>query len=144
MTSENIRPAHWNAIFFCWMVACAATLGSLFFSEVMHRVPCVLCWYQRIFMFPLLFIFTVGLFPFDVRCVRYALPISLAGWAVALYHWLLYVGIVPESMQPCTQGISCADAQMELVGFLSIPLLSLAAFSLIVVLTLVVRRSSRK
>lgn len=144
MTNENIRPAHWNAVFLCWSIACVSTLGSLFFSEVMHRVPCVLCWYQRIFMFPLLFIFTVGLFPFDVRCVRYALPISLAGWAVALYHWLLYVGIVPESMQPCTQGISCADAQMELVGFFSIPLLSLAAFSLIVALTLAVRRSSRK
>ena len=144
MANENIRSAHWNAVFVCWMVACVATLGSLFFSEVMHRVPCVLCWYQRIFMFPLLFVFTVGLFPFDVRCVRYALPIALAGWAVALYHWLLYVGIVPESMQPCTQGISCADAQMDLVGFLSIPLLSLAAFSLIVALTLAVRRSSRK
>lgn len=144
MTNENIKTAHWNLLFLCWLIACASTLGSLFFSEVMHRVPCVLCWYQRIFMFPLLFIFTVGLFPFDGRCVRYALPIALAGWSVALYHCLLYIGFIPESMQPCTQGVSCADAQLELFGFVTIPLLSLLAFTFIVALLLAVRKGITK
>ena len=88
----------------------------------------------------LLFIFTVGLFPPDLRCMRYALPIAITGWGIALYHCLLYLGIIPESMQPCTQGVSCADVKLELFGFVTIPLLSLLAFTLIIALLLAVRK----
>ena len=143
MTSEKTRPALWNMLFLCWLIACISTLGSLFFSEVMEQTPCVLCWYQRIFMFPLLFVFTVGLFPFDPRCARYALPISITGWGFALYHCLLYLGVIPKSMQPCTQGISCADVKIELFSFITIPLLSLIAFTLIVALLLALRKGLR-
>jgi disulfide bond formation protein DsbB len=144
MTNDTTNPNHWKMIFVCWLIASVAMLGSLFFSEVMLRVPCVLCWYQRIFMFPLAFIFTVGLLPFDPRCVRYALPIAIVGWAVALYHCLLYMGFIPKSMQPCTQGVSCADVKLELFSFVTIPLLSLLAFTLIITLLLAVRKGSSK
>ena len=87
---------------------------------------------------------TVGLFPFDVRCVRYALPIAIAGWAVALYHCLLYLGVIPESMQPCTQGLSCADVKIELYGFVTIPLLSLIGFTFIIALLLLVQKGGKK
>ena len=59
MTNEH-SSRQWNLLFACWLVVGTATLGSLFFSEVMQRTPCVLCWYQRIAMFPLVFILTVG------------------------------------------------------------------------------------
>ena len=131
---------NWNLLFIAWMIAVVSTLGALFIGEVMGQVPCNLCWYQRIFMFPLLFIFTVGLFPFDVRSARYALPIAITGWSFALYHCLLYLGFIPKSMQPCTQGVSCADVKLELFSFVTIPLLSLVAFSLIVALLLAVRK----
>ncbi len=144
MTEQAVRTSHWNMIFVCWLIAAIATLGSLFFSEVMERVPCVLCWYQRIFMFPLAFILAVGLLPFDPRCVRYALPIAVVGWLVAFYHCLLYMGFIPESMQPCTQGVSCADVKLELFSFVTIPLLSLLAFTLIVALLLAVRKGLTK
>jgi disulfide bond formation protein DsbB len=143
MTNEH-SSRQWNLLFACWLVVGTATLGSLFFSEVMQRTPCVLCWYQRIAMFPLVFILTVGLFPFDVRCVRYALPIAIAGWAVALYHCLLYLGVIPESMQPCTQGLSCADVKIELYGFVTIPLLSLIGFTFIIALLLLVQKGGKK
>lgn len=142
--TDKSTSRQWNLLFVCWLIAGAATLGSLFFSEVMERVPCVLCWYQRIAMFPLAFILTVGLFPLDVRCVRYALPIALAGWAIALYHCLLYLGVIPESLQPCTQGVSCADVKIELVGFVTIPLLSLLGFTLIISLLLAVRKGIKQ
>lgn len=142
--SETSPSRQWNLLFICWLIAVSATLGSLFFSEVMERVPCVLCWYQRIAMFPLAFIFTVGLLPLDVRCVRYALPIAVAGWATALYHCLLYLGVIPESMQPCTQGVSCADVKIELIGFVTIPLLSLLGFTLIIALLLAVRKGIKQ
>ena len=120
--------------FACWFVAAAATLGALFLSEVMQVPPCVLCWYQRVFMFPLALILPMGLFPFDPRAVRYALPLALGGWLVALFHVLVAAGVIPENLQPCTQGVPCAEVQIEWFGFLTIPLLSLAAFTLILAL----------
>jgi len=126
----------WNLVFVCWLVATASTLAALFFSEVMSLPPCVLCWYQRIFIFPLVLLLPAGLFPFDPKVVRYALPLALVGWSIALVHVLITVGLIPEGITPCTQGVPCARNQIEWFGFLSIPLLSLAAFSVISALLL--------
>ena len=131
--------ASWKLIFASWLVAMASTLGSLFFSEVMELVPCVLCWYQRIFMFPLAVILLVGLHPLDIKVVRYALPIAIIGLLFTVYHCLLFMGLIPENLQPCSQGVSCSDADMVLLGFLPIPLLSLASFLIIIVLLLKAR-----
>lgn len=134
----------WSALFLSWLIATAATLGSLFFSEIMELIPCELCWYQRIFMFPLAVILLFGLHPFDSRVVRYALPIAVIGLLFTLYHMLLFYGFIPENLQPCRQGISCKDEGMVLFGFLPIPLLSLAAFAFIIVLLLKVRTQNRE
>lgn len=131
-------------IFVCWLIATISTLGSLFFSEVMELVPCILCWYQRIFMFPLAVILLVGLFPLDRHVVRYALPVAAIGLLFTVYHCLLFYGFIPENLQPCRQGVSCADASMELFGFLPIPLLSLASFSLIIIMLLITRTRIHK
>jgi disulfide bond formation protein DsbB len=72
--------------------------------------------------------------------VRYALPLVVLGWLTAFYHYLLYSGYIPEAMQPCGQGPSCAEINLELFGFVTIPLLSLAAFSVLAVLLLAVRQ----
>lgn len=137
------RQAGWGLIFTAWLVAAVSTAGSLFFSEVMDLVPCVLCWYQRIFIFPLALVLLVGLHPFDLRVVRYALPLALLGLLFTVYHVLLFYGFIPENMQPCSQGVSCSDATMELFGFLPIPLLSLAAFVTITLLLWRARALSR-
>ncbi len=121
----------WVLVFLAWLIASASTLGALFLSQVMGIAPCVLCWYQRIFMFPLVFILAAGLFPFDPRLVRYALPLTVLGWLIALLHMLLVAGIVPEAVTPCAQGVPCKDQPIEWFGFLTIPLLSLIAFSAI-------------
>lgn len=121
----------WKLVFVCWLVAASSTLTALFFSEVMDLPPCVLCWYQRIFIFPLVLLLPVGLFPFDPKIVRYALPLSVVGWSIALFHVLLTYGLIPESIRPCTQGVPCSLNQIEWFGFVSIPLLSLVAFSVI-------------
>ena len=133
---EHSPDGAWALVFLAWLVASASTLGALFFSQVMDIAPCVLCWYQRIFMFPLVFILPVGLFPFDARLVRYALPLAAAGWMIALFHVLLVAGIVPENIRPCAQGVPCKDQVIEWFGFLTIPLLSFIAFSLIGLLLL--------
>ena len=130
----------WNLLFAAWLVTAVATAGSLFFSYVMGFAPCVLCWYQRIFLFPLVVVLAVGLFPFDRRVVRYALPLAALGWLVAAYHNLVYAGVVPESLQPCARGVSCSEEYLSLFGFLSIPMLSLLGFSALLAMLILVQR----
>lgn len=117
-----------------WIVALVATGGSLFFSEVMELPPCVLCWYQRIAMYPLVIIVAVGIVLGDRLWKWYALPLAIVGFAISVYHNLLYYGLIPESITPCTEGISCTSRQIEWLGFITIPLMALVSFSLVLVL----------
>lgn len=121
----------WTLVFACWLIAAISTMGALFLGEVMGLPPCVLCWYQRICIFPLVFILAAGLFPFDPKVVRYALPLAVVGWLVAVFHLLLTAGYISESITPCTQGVPCSQVQIEWFGFVTIPLLSVVAFSII-------------
>lgn len=116
-----------------WILAIVATGGSLFFSEVMELPPCVLCWYQRIAMYPLVVIIAAGIVLGDSKWRWYALPLSLVGLGFAVYHNLLYYHIIPESLAPCMEGISCTSRQIEWLGFITIPLLSLTAFLLMTI-----------
>jgi disulfide bond formation protein DsbB len=133
VSSPGLQPC-WALLFAAWIVVAGATLGSLFFSEVMRVPVCVLCWYQRIAMYPLVLILALGLFPHDPRVVRYAGPLAGVGWLTALFHVLLVAGIIPETVQPCVQGVPCSETHISLLGFLSIPVMSLMTFTLIGVL----------
>ena len=113
---NNILP------YVAWVIALLATVGSLFFSEVMDLPPCVLCWYQRIATYPLVLIIGVGIILRDPRMKIYALPLCLAGLVVSVYHNLLYYGFIPESITPCTEGVPCNAVQIEWLGFITIPL----------------------
>ena len=104
--SQQNKQDGWYLMFGCWLIASIATLGSLFLDKALGIEPCSLCWYQRIFMYPLVVILLVGLLPLDRRVTRYALPLAILGWMTALYHMLMYVGIIPESLQPCGSGPS--------------------------------------
>ncbi len=126
-------------LFAAWVVALVATLGALFIGEVMGQTPCLLCWFQRVFMFPLALILGVALYRDDSTIWRYGLPLALLGGLIALYHLLLYAGIIPQPLQPCGAGPSCSSAELNIVGIVPIPLLSLLAFVTIGGLLLVVR-----
>ena len=134
--SDNGSSRDWNIIFIAWLVAVVATLGSLFLSEVMEYPPCTFCWYQRILMYPLVVIFLVGLFPLNRDLSKYSISFVVLGWLVALYHNLLQYGIISEEMAPCTQGIPCSTKYIDIFGFLTIPMLSFIAFSIILALLL--------
>lgn len=145
MTSASVMSERqWAALWAAWLVALVSMLGALFFSEVMDMEPCVLCWYQRIAMFPLVLILGTGAYQQDTGCVRYALPLAGVGWLVALYHCLLYGGFIPQGLQPCGKGNSCMAQKLELVGFVTIPLLSLLAFTFIVLLLLAARKNTHQ
>ena len=130
--------------YLAFVQAIVATLGSLFFSEVMKLPPCVLCWYQRILMYPLVAIIAVGILRRDRGLPLYVLPLSILGWLIALYHNLLYYKILPESVAPCTMGISCTTKQIEWLGFITIPLMSFVAFTVITICMLLYYRYNKK
>lgn len=121
----------WQYLLAAWLVALVATLAALFIGEVMGQAPCNLCWFQRIFMFPLAVILGLAAFRGDAGIARYALPLAALGWLVALYHSLLYLGIVPAEVQPCGAGPSCSGEGMTIAGAIPLPLVSLAAFTAI-------------
>ena len=131
----------WMIIFCAWVISAVSTLGSLFFSEVMMLPPCILCWYQRIAMYPLSILFFIGLLKLDRSIFRFTFPLALIGWLIAVYHNLLYYKIIPESASPCVKGISCTTVQLEWLGFITIPFLSLAGFSLILVCLILFRKN---
>jgi disulfide bond formation protein DsbB len=121
-TSNELLP------YFAWTLALLSVAGSLFFSEVMELTPCVLCWYQRIAMYPLVMIIGIGIALNDGSWKRYALPLALIGLGIAVYHNLIYYGFIPEGLTPCTQGVSCSERQIEWLGFVTIPLMGLISF----------------
>lgn len=147
MTQDKIKTEGqqgWGLIFICWLIAMSALFGSLFFSEVMGLKPCVLCWWQRVFIYPLAVLFLVGLFSQDNKVdpsvVRYTFPLAVIGLGFAIYHYLVYSGFIPESLQPCSEDLSCAEINLELMGFVTIPMLSIFAYSAIILLLLVYRK----
>lgn len=115
--------------YFAWATSLVATAGCLLFSEVMELPPCVLCWYQRVAMYPLVMAIGAGIIMRDRRMKYYAPPLALTGLLISIYHNLLYYGVLPESITPCQQGISCTTVQIEWLGFITIPLMALTAFA---------------
>lgn len=134
----------WYLLFGCWLAASVATLGSLYLDKVLGMEPCSLCWYQRIFMYALVPVLLSGLLAQDRQVTRYALPLAILGMVTALYHVMLYVGIIPETLQPCGQGPSCTQDDLVYFEFLNIPVLSLFTFAVITgLLLLLVKRTPK-
>jgi len=112
------------------LVAWVAMSGSLFFSEVLHWQPCLLCWYQRILMYPLSILIAVGILRRNDQLHWYILPFSLLGAGVSLYHYLLVkTDWLPPP--PCVADIPCTVDYLNVFGFINIPFLALTAFLLI-------------
>lgn len=110
--------------------ALSALLGSLYYSEVAGYVPCTLCWYQRILMYPLSIIILVGIITRDELLPNYVLPFAVIGLGVAFYHYLIQVGVFSHPTT-CQAGIPCDLRWVNYLGFITIPFMSLAAFTLI-------------
>jgi disulfide bond formation protein DsbB len=119
-------------LWLAFVVASIATGGSLFFSEIAHFVPCELCWYQRICMYPLSITTLLAALFDDPRAARYLLPLPVVGAGVSVYHLLVENGVVGESL---TCRISapggCTVKWINEFGYMTIPTLALTAFALV-------------
>lgn len=113
-------------------VALAATLGSLYYSEVVEFIPCEFCWYQRILMYPIAILLLVALFTRSRLDPKYIVVLAAIGLPVAIYHFQLQ--LFPEQSTVCTGVISCTDRNVEQFGFVSIPFMAGAGFLSILLL----------
>lgn len=140
MTTEK----NYNLLYGAWLIAIVSVVGSMFFSQVMNLPPCSLCWYQRIFIFPLAVTLAAGFLQKDAKAFWYSFPLALGGWVISLYHNLLYYKVIPKPITPCSSGVSCTDKQLEILGFISIPLMAFVSLTLILILLILFFKNSRK
>ncbi len=126
IVSNAIRKNTFRSVF---IVALFAMIGSLIYSNVIGFPPCDLCWYQRIFMYPIVFIAGFGLIKKDLNALRYVRILSVVGILFALYHtFIYYTGVSPL---PCSADASCTARYVFEFGFVTIPLMSLSVFAVI-------------
>ncbi|WHY66112.1 disulfide oxidoreductase [Neobacillus sp. SuZ13] len=133
-----------KSLLLAWIAAIIATLGSLYFSEVMHFIPCTLCWYQRIFMYPLAIILGVAVYRNDQGIYKYALPLSIVGLLIAGYHTLLQKIPYLQQFEMCTSGVPCSKDYINWLGFITIPLLAFIAFMIITVCLIIISRDKKQ
>jgi disulfide bond formation protein DsbB len=130
---------HGSALWLAWIVAAVATAGSLYFSEVADYVPCRLCWFQRICMYPLAGILLVAALRKDRDVRWYALPLAVAGLGVSTYHYVIeWRPSLGEGA--CAVGPSCTDIWFRELGFVTLAFMALAGFAVILALLFVTPR----
>ena len=139
-SSSKLDSSSSTFVFLAFLVSLIATFGSLFFSEIMNFIPCSLCWYQRIFMYPLVFLFAINLLFPDDKIFKYAFPLVLVAWGISIYHNLLMFKIIPEKLSPCVQGVPCSVDYINWLGFITIPLLSFFAYTIVLILLIILKR----
>lgn len=121
----------WSLVFVSWLLALIATASALFIGEVMGMMPCVLCWYQRIAMFPLVLFLGAALMQQQRALVLPSLLLSLIGWVIASYHTALYWGWIDPTLAPCGDGPSCTQQVLQIFGAVDLPMLSWLTFTAI-------------
>lgn len=126
-----------------WTLAIAgvATLGSLYFSEIADFVPCRLCWFQRILMYPIALIALVALVRRDRGSHWYAVPFAVIGAPVSLYHYLIEWGVFADSDSCSLFGPPCSAVWFRQFGFVSLAFMALCGFVAVVVVNVVPQRA---
>jgi len=137
---EMVRP---HALQIAWLVATVATAGSLYYSEVAGFVPCVLCWYQRIAMYPLSAVLAVAAIRRDGQVWRYVLPPTVVGGLIATYHYQLQ-RFPSQSSLTCDAEVPCTQTWVWEFHYISIPLMALTGFVFITTLVLLARGESEQ
>jgi disulfide bond formation protein DsbB len=126
----DLRPV---ALWLAFAIAAISTAGSLYYSEVENFTPCVLCWYQRILMYPLAVILGIAAFRGDHAVKRYAIPLAAIGAVIALYHYQLEL-FPQQSPGVCDIAVPCTARWFEVFGFVSLAFMALTGFLAIIAL----------
>ncbi len=129
-----------NGLIFICTVSLVATLGSLYFSEVRGYVPCTLCWYQRILMYPIVLISGIALFQKNARIALTTAVFATVGGSISLYHYgIQKLSFLGDSAPSCG-AVSCTGQYINYFGFITIPFLALIAFIIILITSLFIMK----
>jgi disulfide bond formation protein DsbB len=132
-----------KSLLLSWLAAVIATLGSLYFSEVLNFIPCTLCWYQRIFMYPLAIILGIAFYRNDQGIFRYTLPLSIIGMIISGYHIALQKIPYLQQFEMCKSGVPCSKDYLNWLGFITIPMMAFTAFTIITISLVILARNNR-
>ena len=120
-----------NSLLIIWVTSLVATLGSLYFSEVRGYIPCDLCWYQRILMYPIVIISTIAYIQKNAQIALTTAVFAIIGGSMSLYHYgIQKISLLQESAPACGI-VSCTGSYINWLGFITIPFLALTAFIII-------------
>jgi disulfide bond formation protein DsbB len=129
----RLRALLWGyELWAAFVVAAFATGGSLFFSEIAGFVPCELCWFQRICMYPLSILTLFAATHRDYRFARYLIPLAVVGASVSVYHLLIENNVISEPSACRIGGAGCAVKWINEFGYMTIPTLALTGFALLI------------
>jgi len=133
-----------NGMLLAFIVALASTLASLFYSEFIGYEPCVLCWYQRIFIYPQVIILGIALFKKDSSIINYSIILSLIGMLISLYQFVLQLGVIDGL--PCSAVVESTCSKLFVIQFnyITIPLMAFTAFIIMIVFLLLYKINSTK
>lgn len=123
-----------------FLVSLIATLGSLYFSEIRLYLPCEMCWYQRIIMYPIVLISFIGLIRNDLNSRIYLRAFSGIGILTSAYHYSLQKFSFIADSQPACTGVDCTVQYINWFGFITIPFLALIAFILIFTMSFLIKK----
>lgn len=141
--SEETKKYIENHLFIAWAASFVSMLGSLYFSEIMKFIPCDLCWYQRILMYPLVVILGLAIYRKDYQIAFYSMILSAIGGTISIYHYAVqkidFVGTYSAScgIVPCT------GEYINWLGFITIPFLALIGFTIIFITSLNIYRKMK-
>ena len=127
-----------------WLVALVTTLGSLYYSKVQYFVPCELCWYQRICVYPFAVILGIAAWRRDAGIRVYAIPVFAIGMVIAAYHTWIQAYPPSDGTSFCTIEAPCTTRYVWEFGFVSLPFMALSAFVVMTALLLVARPVPRR
>ncbi|TDL35434.1 disulfide bond formation protein B [Jeotgalibacillus sp. S-D1] len=125
-----------NKLFAVWATSFVAAMGSLYFSEIRGFEPCELCWYQRIFMYPIVIILAAAIIKKDAKAALYSAILSGIGGLISIYHYSIQKLDFLSDTAPACGRVPCTGEYINLLGFITIPFLALTAFVIIFVLSL--------
>lgn len=127
-----------SLLFTAWATSVLAMFGSLYFSEIRQYEPCVLCWYQRILMYPLVLILGIAMIKKDYKAVYYSMWMSGIGALISIYHYSLQKISFMADTAPACGRVPCTGQYINWLGFITIPFLALTAFTIIFVCSLLI------
>lgn len=126
-----------NGLLLAFIISLIATSGSLFYSEVAGFVPCELCWFQRIFMYPQVILLGIALIKKEKNIIDYSLGLAVIGFFISLYHnYIYYFNFSNNSCSVGGKGVSCTIRYVFEFNYITIPMMALTGFILIIIFLL--------